>query len=148
MVMIQIRFGHRRCEESVSIDPLLLSVFVIGVGIVSAIVVVMGWRVMRESIADEIAIEQVSDMLAIAINNGSIDSVNDWSDLVEEYRLTNPGYNNYSLDELRQRVVIDFSAFKNHSSNHTQVIWSTSESPRISNAEQVANERLRLLLSE
>lgn len=95
-----------------------------------------------DSASDENALHQTSDMLLIALRRHGSDIPASWKDLRQEYELTQPGYNNFSFQELQDRIEIDFNSIKNLGREPCTVIRVKGVKGMLSSMEQAANVRL------
>jgi hypothetical protein len=112
---------------------------------------VIGWvnreyRNVVRSVQDVYALWQVTDMLTyhVAGHQGAVPK--SWKDLEAEYQVVNQGYNSFSLEELQQRVGIDFDTlaveFKSSPGQQCPRVLFVKRNRPLVEAEADANQRL------
>lgn len=62
----------------------------------------------KHAISDRYAIQQVADMLVITMKKNDCDNIANWKELRPSFDVTQPGYNNFTFDELQSRIQINF----------------------------------------
>lgn len=137
--------GARRFQSR--LKALFVAMFVCAVVLSVTTFVYRTYRNMIASVQDFYALSQVADMLIFHIKHHQGKPPRSWRDLEAAYEYVNSGYNNFSLDELRQRVDIDFdglaAGLNTLAANECRSrIVSVKNSSHSGLAEAEANQRL------